>query len=459
MVARLAMTVPVLDHFDPARQPLMTRPAYRRELVAAGTVPFGLAMLEGGVVGVVSKTIFEVGNFGFAAIFAAPMFANVTSLFWSRLARGKSKVGVTAALMSAVLLLVASVALLPTSGWGAGALVTTVVFGRVLVAGIITVRSTIWRANYPRALRAQVTGRFVLLASLILAVWPMAVGPLLDRDASLFRVLYPLTALIGAVGVVSFARMRVRGERRLRQEESEPYTADAPLQPNGKPHNAVSVLRHDRTFRWYMVWQFVAGVANMAGTTAFALFVINRLDGVAWENAQGMLLNASLPLGLAVLSMPWWARRLDVLHITRYRVIHGTTWIVNQSLNFVAAFFGWLPLLYLASGTHGLVRGGGMLAWQLGHNDFADRRLVSLYMGIHQTLTGLRGAFAPFLGTLLLAGWDSFELAGYGVGGWGGIGAGVFAVTTGLAFVAWLGFFGLNRKLREEGRDAAVDAG
>ena len=197
----------------------------------------------------------------------------------------------------------------------------------------------------------------------------------------------------------------------------------------------------------------------MAGTTAFALFVINRLEGLSWQNTQGMMLNATLPLGIAVLSMPWWARRLDGLHITRYRVIHGLTWIVNQSLNFVAAFFGWMPLLYLSAGTLGLVRGGGMLAWQLGHNDFADRRLVPLYMGIHQTLTGVRGIFAPFMGTLLLAGWEPFTFMGHNFRGWVGIGSGVFILTTLLSVIGWAGFYGMSRSLRKQGRDAAVDAG
>ncbi len=55
----------------------------------------------------------------------------------------------------------------------------------------------------------------------------------------------------------------------------------------------------------------------------------------------------------------------------------------------------------------GIVNGGGSLAWQLGHNDFAPRDQLSTYMGIHVTLTGVRGAFAPFLGMALYLGWDA----------------------------------------------------
>ena len=68
----------------------MARHAYRRELWSAASFSPVAALLEGGVVGVLSKTVFEVSNFGFAAIMAAPMFANLTSLLWTRAARGLS---------------------------------------------------------------------------------------------------------------------------------------------------------------------------------------------------------------------------------------------------------------------------------------------------------------------------------------------------------------------------------
>jgi hypothetical protein len=49
----------------------------------------------------------------------------------------------------------------------------------------------------------------------------------------------------------------------------------------------------------------------------------------------------------------------------------------------------------------GLGIGGGMLAWELGHHDFASRQMANLYMGIHATLTGIRGLIAPFLFTYI----------------------------------------------------------
>ena len=72
---------------------------------------------------------------------------------------------------------------------------------------------------------------------------------------------------------------------------------------------------------------------------------------------------------------------------------------------FWAVKFGLLWLLAASQVVRGVANGGAMLAWQLGHNDFADRRQVMTYIGVHATLTGVRGATAPFIGMLLFEGW------------------------------------------------------
>ena len=39
-----------------------------------------------------------------------------------------------------------------------------------------------------------------------------------------------------------------------------------------------------------------------------------------------------------------------------------------------------------------------MLGWNLGHNDFAPEERVADYLGLHVSLTGLRGLAAPLIG-------------------------------------------------------------
>lgn len=284
MLSRVAS----LLSFHPRAQPWITRHAYRHELVTSCTFPIAVAMVEGGVVGVLSKTIFETSDVGFAAIFAAPMFANLTSLLWTRVSRGRRKVFFSGLLMSALLMLVAVVALLPTTGWGPWGLVAVVVLSRCFMAGTITVRSAIWRLNFPREVRAQVTGKFVLIATLILAVTPIWAGPMLDRWPWVFRMIYPAAAVVGVVGVVSYLRIRVRQEPQLLRSERDPHAdEDTPRRADGRPHSFASVLREDRHFRSYMTWQFFAGVANMMGNTAMALFIIEAIKDRPTPTSSG----------------------------------------------------------------------------------------------------------------------------------------------------------------------------
>lgn len=448
----------VLTTLNPARQAPLVRHAYRRELWTAATFGPVIALLEGGVVGVLSKTVFNVSNLGFAAIVAAPMFANLTSLLWTRAARGRRKGRFLAGMMAMLSLLLVAIALLPVTAAGSTGLVVAVVLGRCLMAGLSTVRSAIWRLNFPRKNRARITGNVLLVVSLLSATVPLAAGSLLDVYPLAFRWIYPLAAVLGLVGVTQMFRLRVRTERALIHAEKNPHAdPNTPLRRNGRPHGFVSVLVEDHRFRQYMVCQFFAGLANMMGNTAFALFIIEKIRHRDDANFLGMTLTTSLPLLLTMLSLPLWSRLLDRSHIASFRITHGLTWVFGQSFAFLAAWYGHLWMLFLPQVLLGLMRGGGQIAWQLGHNDFADKRLAALYMGIHQTLTGVRGAFAPFLGVWLLAGHSAFALGDYQFKAWEGIGEGVFVITTLLAITAWLGFWRLSTRLKAEGAGRAVD--
>ena len=44
---------------------------------------------------------------------------------------------------------------------------------------------------------------------------------------------------------------------------------------------------------------------------------------------------------------------------------------------------------------------GSNLGWNLGHNDFASVGRAQHYMGVHVTLTGVRGAIGPPAGILI----------------------------------------------------------
>ncbi len=143
---------------------------YRRERVLEATLPLALALMEGGVVGVIADKLYAVHPFWLAFIAATPMASNLASYAWARLARGRRKVPFVTALQLAMVALIAGVALAPLGNAGAALLIGSMVGVRLLLAGVTTRRRTIWSLNYPRAVRARLTGRLQIITSLAMAV-------------------------------------------------------------------------------------------------------------------------------------------------------------------------------------------------------------------------------------------------------------------------------------------------
>lgn len=446
----------LFSRFHPHQQPWITRQSYRHELQHALSFPFALAMVEGAVIGVLAAKAFEMSPALFATIMAAPNFANVTSFFWARLARGQRKVSFINLLQIGMLVTTALIAVLPVSGYGPPLLTILIVLNRCFQTGVITIRSTVWRQNYPRQVRAQVTGRLTLINALLIAFVPLAGYALVDRNPQIFRVIYPLSAFIGLIGVWAYSRIRLRGERDLLRYENtqaarpQPHGAQGPIyeyDPNAPTGNFWTVLRKDRLFRNYMLWQFVNGVANMAGDTVLVYLIADMTRGMNNEYFVSISITNAIPMLVATLTLPMWARLLDRMHVIQFRSMGGWFWVGSQVGYYLGAMTGSLALLALARVIQGIARGGGMLAWNLGHNDFADRRMVAVYMGIHVTLTGVRGAIAPFLVMACYAGWGRQTLLGVQIPALPAIGYHVFAVTAILSLIAEWGFHSLVKQL------------
>jgi hypothetical protein len=468
---------------DPKQVPLMMRSSYRREMAASATMPLVMALIEGGVAGVIAKKVFDVGDWTVAVITAAPMFANLTSFIWAHLARGRRKVRFITALQITILLLITAIATLPETVVGGYAMAALVVAARCMFSGIVTVRSTIWRQNYRREMRGQITGRFARLATLMMVLTGTAVAIALDGNASAFRIAYPAAAVLASLGVVAFSGLRVRQERQQLAYEAKPTAKPTPHgSPNGiyefdrkdESFSVWAVLKNDPVFRSYLACQFLAGVSNMMSEPVFVALVADATEPLGTTHVAGrvisleyivsILLTMIVPTTLAMIVLPRWGSLLDRLHVVRYRVRHTWVWPLSQIICFAGGYMVmfeaglvWgLVVLGVGRFVLGIARGGGMIAWMLGHNDFASRRMTSVYMGIHVTLTGVRGAFAPFLGVALYTGWPLIDLGMVTIPEFKGIGPGVFAVSALLSLIAWIGFWRLARRMGATAQ--AVDA-
>lgn len=385
----------------PRHLPLMTRGHYQRELLAWLFLPFMMGAIEGGVVSVMVINGFtgrvpdHILHMTVAVLTGAPAFANCTSFLWIRLMHGRRKTPILTGLLLACALCVGLIGLAPRTGEGLVLLVSGIVGARIAWAGVITLRATIWRMNYPRSSRARISGRLSILNLALVSCTGLVLGMALQADATAYRVFFPLAALAGLAGAGLYHRIRVRGELRLlRREQDERAAGTAILSPG----QFITMFREDPLYRGYLFAMFIFGTGNLMVSPVLVILLHDRFG---YGYLAGITIVAVLPLAMAALVLPLWSRLLDRVHIIPYRCRHVWSFAAS-TLCLLAACLAMSPtLLWTSAVIRGIGIGGGVLGWNLGHMDFSPPERTGSYMGVHVALTGVRGLIAPSIGIAL----------------------------------------------------------
>jgi len=387
----------------PVRPSALAEGIFRREIVPWGLLGLALGLVEGATAAVLVKQHFSgvappfAVNLAVALVSGAPAFSNVLSFVWANVAHGRARVQLIVALQAAFALLVGCVSFASRAAGGLVVTVLSVIAARVLWAGILTVRAAVWSANYPRNVLARITGRLVIVNSIAVACSAALVGWALEAHAVDARWLYGGGALAGLLGAWLYRAMRVRREFRLLAEEAASGARSEPF----SLRMLTRILKDDPTYREYMLWMGVFGGGTLMLTAQLVLLFSERLH-LSSGTQIGML--AVVPLITQPVFLPWWARLFDGSHIVRYRSRQGWAIVLASAAMCAGVFSAWLPLLWLGAVLLGAAQAGANLGWNLGHNDFASVGRAQHYMGVHVTLTGLRGGVAPPIGVLAYMG-------------------------------------------------------
>jgi hypothetical protein len=429
----------------------MLRRNYHFEVTSAMTYPLAAALAEGAFAAIVAAKYFQASGTLVAVITAAPMFGNIMALYWAEVSRDRQKVQFVNWLQVGVIIAIAGVALtrlLPqwAGGWVFAGLI---ILARVFAAGIVTVRSTIWRYNYPRHLRGQMVGRISMIASAVLAGTTLLGSRLLDRNPDSYVWLYLAAAVAGLIGVWQFSHIRVRRERSMLRTaqlvavrpENMAQTDETNVMNYAPPKargflklmaGSFQLLKDDRRFRLYQRWQMIAGFSFMMLQPPLIYMVSKRLTNPDKDYMLATIVLQLIPLVTSILTIPFWATLFDRMLLSKFRVIQGFTWFGAQVLILTGAVLSSLEVIMLAQVVVGVSIAAGNLVWNLGHNEFAPPERSGEYMATHVMLTGLRGFIAPFAGALLF----------YAMGGspW------LFAITAAMNVVAWVGYMTMWRE-------------
>ncbi len=378
------------------------------------------ALLEGGVLGIIIKNGFAgivddwLLNTAVAVATGAPFFSNLLSFYWVKMSKGKSKSTLVSNLAVVFCLCAALMALVPFNPVGLAFFLILIVAARIVWSGILTIRSNIWRANYPRYIRGKVTAKLATMASLIMAVSGSLLGWVLDWQFDFFRWIFMAFALLSLFSAYRYRSLAVRNQAKEIARETSDKSPSSFL-------HMLGLLRRNPSFGRYMLAMFTLGSGNLMFAAPLIVY-LNEYTSLA--QFQQILITTAIPLALIPLAVGWWAKLLDGNHIFYFRSIHSWGFVVALGLFFVAQLTGHDWLFYPAAIIYGIAISGGVIGWNLGHNDFVNGTSSNSsqpaqlenpmdYMAVHVTLTGLRGLIMPLVGIAFYQ-WLELQSAGDG---------------------------------------------
>jgi len=424
------------------------RPAlalYRRELGPWLLAGCALGMVEGATAAVLVKRGFaahvspELLNLATAFVSGSPALANLTSFLWANLAHGREKVRLLVVLLALFGAVVGCIGLMPRASTGLALTVLSVLAARMIWSGVLTVRSTVWSANYPRAVLARTTGRIVIATALGMAGVAALAATVLQTRPRAAPLLYLVAGLSAGAAAVMFRRVRVRQSfRLLRAERSEGGKAEVFSLDAMR-----AILQGDPEFRHFMSWMALYGAGNLM---IFGQLVIIFSDQLHLPAARQIAMLTIVPLLSVPLFTPLWARLFDGGHVVEYRARQCWSLVLAMAAVIMGVFLENQPLLWLAALLFGISTAGANLGWNLGHNDFATLGKVQQYMGVNVTLTGMRGLLAPPLGAVA---YTLLERRSPGAGRY------ALLLPFGITLVGAMGFIRLNHERSRAGTPGA----
>ena len=445
-----------MDLFRVRRVPYMARRNYHYEM--QHLVLWGLfaGLVEGTVSAVIVSKTFGGSNLLITVVQATPAFANLVSIWWGAMLVGRRKLPAFIALASASIAVSLTVGFTPHTHLGGWIFAVQILLSRLFMSGVVTTRASLWKSNYPRSHRGRITANLQIVRTLMSLPVILGGGLLFDLDPMTYRLFYPVISIIGAASLYLRRKERVRGERIALAGRNgggkepiadpgltDPFSLVTLISPFHLVPRMWRVLKEDPRFARYCVAQGCIGSANLMAMPVNTI-VLTKLLGLSYTFSNGLL--DVIPRAITIASLGLWAHLFDRIGVLRFRVYNSLCWcgslmfcgigalFARQSGGHLGTAFGLaVGIYFLGRMFEGLAQSGGAIAWNIGHLHFAEDDKAELYMGIHVSLTGLRGLIAPFVGMILYHWID-----------WG-----VFAVGF---LVSGVGFVIFSRLAREESR-------
>ncbi len=365
---------------DELPAPMRRNLLYESSYCSCTGVISGLAMLS--QVTVLSQSL-QGGALEATVITAALPAAMVVQPLWAELARRyrlQTLALISGALRCLPLLLMGWV----EEAWAFAGLIVAYYF----LAGPVTLAvPSLYKYNYADTHRGRIIGllRFVqngvAMPVMLLSAW------LMDREPTLYRVIFPLGGVIGLFGLFFYARLHIPHDSPAeRFHRSERPTL----------RSIREVITADRNFRWFQMTIFLTG-AGFLMSRAIWVYLLRETFGLS--QLQMTFLSQVMPVILGAVTSPAWGAFIDRTSPVAGRIAFALLGIFAYAALFASFYTEWLALAYVGAVLRGLVLGAAEVATTAGNLYFSVKReRAALYESISSLFQGIRGLTMPLLG-------------------------------------------------------------
>lgn len=278
------------------------------------------------------------------------------------------------------------------------AFVALVALTALVNAGVPPALNQIWGANYIPASRGKRFAWNSSLSMLMVMAGAFVAGMVLDAaplfgDAGNHVVLYPVAALIGALALIGFYRIRMRfSEARIMPKGVFRRVKDSYAR-------ALRLMRNDRHFRTYEIAFFFYGIAFMMLMPAVPVLFASYLQADYASFSQATVVTMQLTLMFMAPVVAWFSSGRRVTLVT---AAGFSSLALFPAMLAITAWTREIAFAYAAFVVFGIAMSGVHYVWNLGALAFARPGNQLLYTSTHAAMVGLRALIGFPLGYVMM---------------------------------------------------------
>jgi MFS family permease len=256
--------------------------------------------------------------------------------------------------------------------------------------------SSVMRSNYSDAHRGRAMSDIRVLIQIVSAACAALAGWALDAAPWAFRIVFPIAGVAGILSSLQFMRVKDRGapDRKAR-DPGAPPGGNALRRGSAGFRDSLRTLRGDTAFLVYMAIFFIVG---MPDKLVSALEPIRLVDELGIDYAKAGLILGTLPIVTAILgylALSRLSRRIDPFILLVACILLSAPRYLSFAL--ATSPLHLVPMALLG----GVANAGWDLLPLFTVMLFAKPERLSLYMGMHNALIGVRGIIGPAFGSWL----------------------------------------------------------